>query len=149
LKRPTNNEDFGHYLAGLIDGDGNFSSLPRAADWQLRGESQDSHPSLWDGWETSNNQLIVVFHIRDVSLAYYIKKRLGYGTVRKVKNKNTVILVISSKEGLKIVFNFINGKLKHIDKINQVNKILNKDQFKEIRENLNFSSVYDQNLNNY
>jgi len=122
LKRPTNNEDFGHYLAGLIDGDGHFSSI---------------------------NQLIVVFHIRDVSLAYYIKKRLGYGTVRKVKNKNAVILVVSSKEGLKIVFNFINGKLKHIDKINQVNKILNKDQFKEIRENLNFSSVYDQNLNNY
>jgi len=122
LIRPKNNEDFGYYLAGLIDGDGHFSDI---------------------------NQLIIVFHLRDVSLAYYIKKRLGYGTVRKVKNKNAVILVISSKKGLNIVFNLINGKLKHINKINQVNQILTKDQFKEIRNNLNFSRIYDQNLNNY
>lgn len=122
LLRPSNNEDFGYYLAGLIDGDGHFSK---------------------------NNQLIIAFHIKDVSLAYYIKRKLGYGSVRKVKNKNAVILVISSKKGLETVFNFINGKLKHINRINQVNQILIKDSFKDIRKNFNFSSDYDQNLNNY
>jgi len=122
LIKPKNKEDFGHYLAGLIDGDGHFSN---------------------------NNQLIIVFHIRDVSLAYYLKKRLGYGTIKKVKNKNAVILVISSIKGLIIVLSLINGKLKHFSKINQVNQILNKDQFKEIRNDLNFSIIYDQNLNNY
>ena len=122
LVRPNNNEDFSYYLAGLIDGDGHFSNI---------------------------NQLIIVFHINDVSLAYYIKKKLGYGSVRKVKNKNAVLLVISSKKGLETVFNFINGKLKHINKINQVNQILIKNQFKDIRNNFQFSSSYDQNLNNY
>jgi hypothetical protein len=122
LVRPNNNEDFGYYLAGLIDGDGHFSNI---------------------------NQLIIVFHINDVSLAYYIKKNLGYGSVRKVKNKNAVLLVISSKKGLETVFNFINGKLKHINKINQVNQILIKNQFKDIRNNFQFSSSCDQNLNNY
>jgi hypothetical protein len=122
LVRPNNNEDFGYYLAGLIDGDGHFSNI---------------------------NQLIIVFHINDVSLAYYIKKKLGYGSVRKVKNKNAILLVISSKKGLETVFNFINGKLKHINKINQVNQILIKNQFKDIRNNFQFSSGYDQNLNNY
>lgn len=122
LLRPSNNEDFGYYLAGLIDGDGHFSK---------------------------NNQLIITFHIKDVSLAYYIKRKLGYGSVKKVKNKNVVILVISYKKGLETVFNFINGKLKHINRINQVNQILIKDQFKDIRKNFNFSSDCNQNLNNY
>ena len=72
--KPINNEDFGYYLAGLIDGDGHFSSA---------------------------EQLVIVFHILDVSLAYYIKKRLGYGSVKKVKNKKAVIFVISSKKGWK------------------------------------------------
>lgn len=122
LIRPNNNEDFGYYLAGLIDGDGHFSK---------------------------NNQLIIAFYIKDVSLAYYIKRRLGYGSVRKVKNKKVVILVISSKKGLETALNFINGKLKLINKINQVNQILNKDQFKDNRKNFNFSIDYDKNLNNY
>jgi hypothetical protein len=120
--KPIKNEDFGYYLAGLIDGDGHFSS----------GE-----------------ELVIVFHILDVSLAYYIKKRLGYGSVKKVKNKKAVIFVISSKKGLDVVFNLIIGKLRHINKINQVNKILENDKFKEIRKNLYFSSDNNQNLNNY
>ena len=45
--KPLNDEQFGHYLAGLIDGDGHFSS---------------------------KQQLVVVFSSPDVQLAYYIKK---------------------------------------------------------------------------
>ena len=59
--KPLNDEQLGHYLAGLIDGDGHFSS---------------------------KQQLIIVFHILDVSLAYYIKARLGFGNVKKIKDKN-------------------------------------------------------------
>jgi len=66
--KPINSEDFGYYLAGLIDGDGHFSSA---------------------------EQLVITFHNLDVYLAYYIKKRLGYGSVKKVKNKKAVIFVIS------------------------------------------------------
>jgi hypothetical protein len=120
--KPINNEDFGYYLAGLIDGDGHFSSA---------------------------EQLVIVFHNLDVSLAYYIKKRLGYGSVKEVKNKKAVIFVISSKKGLEVVFNLITGKLRHINKITQVNKILENDKFKEIKKGLKFSSNNNENLNNY
>jgi len=120
--KPINNEDFGYYLAGLIDGDGHFSSA---------------------------EQLVIVFHNLDVSLAYYIKKRLGYGSVKPVKNKNAVIFVISSKKGLEVVFNLITGKLRHINKIIQVNKILENDKYKEIKKSLKFSSINNENLNNY
>ena len=120
--KPINNEDFGYYLAGLIDGDGHFSN---------------------------QKQLVIVFHNLDVSLAYYIKKRLGYGSVKKVKNKNAVIFVISTKKGLEVVFNLITGKLRHINKIIQVNNILENDNFKEIRKNLDFTSNNNKNLNNY
>ena len=40
---PLNDDQFGHYLAGLIDGDGHFSS---------------------------KQQLVIVFHSLDASLAY-------------------------------------------------------------------------------
>ena len=79
--KPISDNDFGHYLAGLIEGDGHFSN---------------------------QQQLIIAFHSLDVSLAYYIKERLGYGSVKKIKNKNAYIFIISSKEGLKKVINLIN-----------------------------------------
>ena len=44
--KPVTEDQFGHYLAGLIDGDGHFSS---------------------------KQQLVIVFHSSDVSLAYFIK----------------------------------------------------------------------------
>ena len=112
--KPINNKDFGYYLAGLIDGDGHFSSA---------------------------EQLVIVFHNLDVSLAYYIKKRLGYGSVKKVKNKKAVILVISSKKGLEMIFNLISGKLRHINKIIQVNKILENDKFNDIKKSIKFLNI--------
>jgi len=48
--RPINDEEFGYYLAGLIDGSGSFSKT---------------------------QELIIMFHIKNISLAYYIKKKIG------------------------------------------------------------------------
>jgi hypothetical protein len=45
--KPANDTEFGHYLAGLIDGDGHFSN---------------------------KQQLIIVFNLLDIQLAYYLKK---------------------------------------------------------------------------
>ena len=65
--KPLTDNEFGHYLAGLIDGDGHFSKTP---------------------------QLVIVFNQLDASLAYYIKGRIGYGNIYKVKKKEAVILVV-------------------------------------------------------
>ena len=83
--KPLNDEQFGHYLAGLIDGDGHFSS---------------------------KQQLVIAFHSLDISLAYYIKERVGFGKVKKVKDKNAFLLVICARYGLEKVIKLINGKIR-------------------------------------
>jgi hypothetical protein len=101
--KPLNDEQFGHYLAGLIDGDGHFNT---------------------------KQQLVIVFHSSDAYLAYYIKKRLGFGSVKKIKNKNAFLLVISSILGIEKVIKLINGKFRTENKYNQItNNILNSDKY--------------------
>ena len=126
--KPENDLDFGHYLAGLIDGDGHFSKAL---------------------------QLIIIFNELDSSLAYLIKKKIGYGNVYKVKNKKAVILVISNRIGLLKILNLINGKIRSESKLNQIyDNILTNSYFKSIfyndAENLKlFTLNLDVDLNNY
>jgi len=116
-----NNEQLGHYLAGLIDGDGHFSKA---------------------------QQLVLVFSSPDVFLAYYIKKELGYGNVRKVKDKNAYVLLISNKQGIVKVMNLINGKVRTKHRFYQVmNNILNNDKYKDT--NIHFTLNSSNNLNNH
>jgi Cytochrome C and Quinol oxidase polypeptide I/LAGLIDADG endonuclease len=116
--RPVNDFQFGHYLAGLIDGDGHFNSLPTVR----YGE-----------------QLIIVFDIKSVSVAYYLKKYIGFGKVRKVKNKNAYIYIVSSREGLLKIINLINGKIRSTTKFNQVNNIIHNSKY------LNFANTFALN----
>lgn len=118
--RPESEIDFGHYLAGLIDGDGHFSK------------------SL---------QLVVVFNELDASLAYFIKKKIGFGNIYKVKNKKAIILVISNRTGLLKVINLINGKIRTENKLNQINNnILTNPYFNSITD---FKLNLDTELKNY
>jgi hypothetical protein len=61
--RPSNDNDFGYYLAGLIEGDGYIGK----------------------------RSIEIAFHIDDISLAYYIKERIGYGNVTKYTHTNNAI----------------------------------------------------------
>ena len=78
----TTNE-FGYFLAGLIEGDG------------------------WFG----KKQLYIVFSQSDISLAYYIKKQIGFGNVYKIKDKKAVRYICKHQKGLSYVLSIINGKL--------------------------------------
>ena len=118
--KPVNEQSFAHYLGGLIDGEGHF---------------------------TSKQQLIIAFNSLDASLAYYIKKIIGYGSVQKVKNKNAVILVIAARKGLEKIINLINGKFRTESKFNQItNNILTHEKFSEFKINLKLNK--DNNLAN-
>ena len=109
-KKPVNDIQLGHYLAGLIDGDGHFSS---------------------------KQQLVIAFNSLDTSLAYYLKKEIGYGCVHKVKDKNAVILVIAAVKGIEKVINLINGKLRTVNKFDQItNNILNHTKFNSFRNTI-------------
>lgn len=130
--KPVNDAEFGHYLAGLIDGDGHFSNAL---------------------------QLVIVFNELDAFLAYLIKSKLGYGNVYKVKNKKAVILVVSKRAGIVKVLGLINGKIRSQSKLDQITKnILSNPYFKQVaipqKEELfcsmaHFSLNTDMDLNNY
>lgn len=121
--KPLNSEQLGHYLAGLIDGDGHFSKA---------------------------QQLIIAFSSPDAFLAYYLKDKLGNCIVNKVKAKNVYILIVSNKEGLLNVLYLINGKLRSEDKFNQViNNILNHDIFKDTKINFTMNLTDDFNQNHW
>lgn len=121
--KPSNDTEFGHYLAGLIDGDGHFSS---------------------------KQQLIIVFNSLDVSLAYYIKSRLGYGNIRKIKNKNAILLIITVKKGMEKVINLINGKIRTENKFNQINKnILTHKNYNEFNKTITLNLNISKNLENH
>jgi hypothetical protein len=117
--KPLNDEQLGYYLAGLIDGDGHFSKTP---------------------------QLVLVFSSPDAFLAYFIKEKIGYGSVKKVKNKNAYILVVAKKEGILRVLNLINGKLRTKHRFDQViNNIPRRGKYKELISDftLNNSNEFD------
>jgi hypothetical protein len=119
--KPLNNEQLGHYLAGLIDGDGHFSKA---------------------------QQLVIVFSSPDAFLAYYLKEKLANCNVKKVKDKNAYLLIVSKKEGILNVLNLINGKLRSENRFNQViNNILSHDRYKGI--NINFTINLTDDFNNH
>ncbi len=100
--KPLNNDQLGYYLAGLIDGDGNFNN--------------------------QNGNLTIIYDLKDISSAYWLKDQIKYGSVIKIKNKNSIKYVISHSDGLIKILELINGKLKTKLKYNQViNNLLNKN----------------------
>ena len=122
-RTPINDNEFGHYLAGLIEGDGHFSS---------------------------KQQLVIVFNSLDISLAYLIKKYIGYGNVRKVKDKNVVLLRIAAKEGIIRVVNLINGKIRTKYKFDQIiSNILNHHSFSDFKKTIDLKLNLDNNLRNH
>lgn len=119
--KPLNNEQLGYYLGGLIDGDGYFSKA---------------------------QQLVITFSFPDAFLAYYLKERLGYGNVRKVKDKNAYLLIVSNKEGMLNVINLINGKLRTEQRFNQiVNNVLSHTKYAD--QNINFTIDSSKSLDNH
>lgn len=94
-------DDLGYFLAGLIEGNG------------------------WFG----KKELHIIFAECDVSLAYYIKKQIGYGNVYKIKNKKAVRYICKNIKGLSIILYLINGKLVSFSKYEQLIKHKYSEEF--------------------
>ena len=122
-QRPDSEAQFGHYLAGLIDGGGHFSR---------------------------RRQLVVAFHSRDIALAYYVKNRLGFGNVRLIKGKNAAVLVLSSCAALERIFLLIGGKLRTKRCYDQaVNNIFTQDTFATFTSGKSFELNTSLDLENH
>lgn len=119
--KPLNNEQLGYYIAGLIDGDGHFSKA---------------------------QQLVITFSSPDAFLAYYLKGRLGYGNVRKVKDKNAYLFIVSNENGMLNVINLINGKLRTEHRFNQVvRNVLSHTKYAD--QNIHFTIDSSKNFDNH
>jgi hypothetical protein len=81
-------------LAGLIEGDGSFST---------------------------GNRLRITFHLKDRYLAEKLKKSIGFGNIQK-PYKVAIDLLIASKKGLQRIITLTNGKFIGPFKINQLLK---------------------------
>lgn len=100
FKKYYNDNEFGYYLAGLIEGNGHFNKM---------------------------NEQIISFNIKDTSSAYYIKKMIGFGSIKinqKSEGQQTINLVISSRIGIIRVLFLINGKMRTEQKFNQLNSFI-------------------------
>jgi hypothetical protein len=91
--------------------------------------------------------LIIVFSSPDVQLAYYIKKIIGFGNVKKVKDKNAYLYIISNKNGILKTIHLINNKLRTINKYNQVMNIIMNPKY--LDENIEFSMNSTKDFNNH
>jgi hypothetical protein len=97
---PNNDHDMGHYLAGLIDGDGYISK------------------------DTNKSSIVIAFHIKDVSLAYSIKTHLNFGAVNLYPKTNSATFVLTSREGLNKLIKLIHGKLRIPHKVERLNALV-------------------------
>lgn len=124
--KPKSDNDFGYYLAGIIDAAGNFSV------------------------KNSDLQLVINFNELDAPLAYFLKQRLGFGRVLKIKNKKAIIFVVSKLQGIAKVVNLINGKIRSKNKLNQIrNKILSNPYFSSGSFQPNTTIDLNQGVNNH
>lgn len=93
-KKPETSEELGYYLAGLIEANG----------------------------QIDYGEINIAFNKIDLSLAYFIKKKLGYGSVWYNKQTNVCYYGVFKKQGRKKLFNLINGKLRGPFKIELLKK---------------------------
>lgn len=88
-----NQDQLGHYLAGLMEGDGSFGP----------------------------HKLEIAYHGKDKSAAYGLRSCLGYGQVYPYsRNRHAVRFVILNRAGRTHVLNLVNGKLVHDAKVDQL-----------------------------
>lgn len=119
----------GHYLAGLIEGDG--SIIVPYKDRDKNGRLK--YPSIQ-----------IVFNIKDIILAYRIKEELEIGSIQKKKGVKAVVWFVNSKREIIKVIELINGKMR-TEKIEKLNRLIDwindKDKYNIIKYNIDKTPI--------
>ena len=96
-RKPQTKEQFGYFLAGVIDADGHIEK---------------------------GGNVCLAFHERELSVALYIKKIIGYGSIFKYKGSRSYRYRCCRTDKVKEIGNMIRHKLRHQTKIEQFNSRL-------------------------
>lgn len=92
-----NDEEFAHYLAGYIEGDGSL--------YTPKSLKNKNNKSLVCSIE-------IIFHISDLEFAKLLQKRIKHGNLYLSKKNQTVRLMIQNLDGVLSVIHLINGKMR-------------------------------------
>lgn len=130
LQDNKNISKFSYYLAGLIEGDGTIivPNTERSAKGKL------NYPSIQ-----------IEFHLKDLPLALLIQKNIGHGSISRKKGVNAYIFTINNNEGLILIVNLINGKLR-TPKIYAFKNLIDWLNNKNINLNLNKQKLNTSSL---
>ena len=93
--KPISEDQFGFYLAGLIEGDGTFAVHDK------NSTVQKYRPAI-----------IIVFKIADLPLAEYLQNLTNCGSVYKKTNRGYVLWQIQDIVGVYSIVNIINGYMR-------------------------------------
>ncbi len=91
------NTQFAYYISGLIEGDGTIH-VPKS---ERSSKEKLNYPSIQ-----------IVFHLKDLPLALLIQKELGHGSISRKKGLNAFIYTVNNIEGVMLLINLLNGKMK-------------------------------------
>jgi hypothetical protein len=116
-----NESNFSYYLAGLIEGDGTIV-VPKT-ERSIKGKL--NYPSIQ-----------LVFNLKDLPLALLIQQNLGLGSISRKKGVNAYILTINNLDGLILIVNLINGKLR-TPKIHSLWNLIDWLNNKNVKLNIN------------
>jgi LAGLIDADG endonuclease/Cytochrome c oxidase subunit III len=127
-----NKDQFGYYLAGLLEGDGHLS-LPALGNTTLN--------------RVLNPRIVFTSHINNLGMYAYIKNELGGIGRFQISGNNTIRYVIGDVKSILLFINLIHGKLRTPKNIrfNELIKFLNFKYSLEITESLLDTSDFKNN----
>jgi len=94
------------------------------------------------------NYIEIILHSNDISLAYFIKKSIGYGIVVKDLNNNNIIYYRLYKiKGIEILLNLINNNLRSKSLYNDILQLILNNTEINIKEFNMYKN--NNNINDY
>nr|QBM31472.1 hypothetical protein [Arthrobotrys musiformis] len=131
----NNSNQFGCYLAGLIEGSSSFILTPTN---EKSKKGQVNYPSVK-----------FIFHLKDLPLALLIQKELNKykseGSLTRKKGVNAYILTVNNKLGLLLLLSLINGYMR-TPKIYALWKLIDWYNIKDSNLNLEKKPLNTSNL---
>lgn len=116
----NDNSYFGEYLTGLFEGHGHI--------WIPKKITK----------KRNNPRFCITFHAKDLKLAEFIKLKIGFGFIRNKVRENAIVYTVSNVEGLLIILQFLNNKMR-TPKIIQMNNLIT---WLNINKNYNLKQQY-------
>jgi hypothetical protein len=97
IKYKENNSNFAYYFTGLLEGDGTIIT-PKT---ERSSKDKLNYPSIQ-----------ITFNLKDLPLALVVQKELTFGSLSRLKGTKAYRLTINNIQGILLIINILNGKMR-------------------------------------